>query len=215
MNYLAHLLLAQQNSDSRIGNLLGDFCHGTRLATFRPAVVAALYNHRAVDWFTDQHPQVRAARQLFSPSMRRFAPIALDMLFDYLLIKHWCRFYDSDFAQYKAKLYQQLEADLPLMPQQMASTLSAVIRQDWFGCYAELSGIQHALRRMACRGRLTGCYAAITEELPLHLPFIEQVFLSFFPALQQFVLQAAIEQHSALALERYKKATGKDQSSTA
>lgn len=215
MNYLAHLLLAQPNTDSRIGNLLGDFYHGTRLELLSPAVAAGLYNHRAVDWFTDQHPQVRAARLLFSPEVRRFSPIALDMLFDFCLIKHWNHFFDSDFSDYKAQLYRQLQNDLPQMPDSMARTFKAVTEQDWFGRYAQLEGIQQALRRMALHGRFTARYASIADELPQLQAETEVVFLEFFPQLQSFIQQAAIEQQPLLAFERYSKATGKDQSNTA
>jgi acyl carrier protein phosphodiesterase len=215
MNYLAHLLFAQPNTNSRIGNLLGDFYHGINPELLSPAVTAALYNHRAVDWFTDQDPDVRAARLLFSPAMRRFAPIALDMLFDFCLIKHWPEFFDSDFNDYKKRLYQSLRGDLPLMPDAMAKTFKAVTEQDWFGHYAELEGIQYSLRRMANRGRFTARYAAIADELPELQLQIEQVFLRFFPKLQLFIQQSAIEQNPALAFERYNKATGKDHSSTA
>ena len=215
MNYLAHLLLAQPNTHSRIGNLLGDFYHGTRLEMLSPPVAAGLYNHRAVDWFTDHHPQVRAARLWFSPQMRRFAPITLDMLFDFCLIKYWKHFYDSEFTEYKAQLYRSLQNDLPQMPDAMASTFSAVTEQDWFGNYAQLEGIQYSLRRMAARGRFTARYALIADELPGLQVQTEEVFLNFFPQLQQFIQQAGIEQNPLLAFERYSKATGKDQSNTA
>jgi acyl carrier protein phosphodiesterase len=215
MNYLAHLLFAQPSSDSRIGNLLGDFYHGTKLEQLNPAIAAGLYNHRAVDWFTDHHPEVRAARLLFSPDMRRFAPIALDMLFDFCLIKYWKHFFASDFTDYKGQLYQSLQNDLPQMPDAMAKTFKAVTSQDWFGTYAELEGIQYSLRRMASRGRFTARYAAIADELPQLQTAIEQLFLSFFPQLQLFIQHAAIEQNPLLAFERYNKATGKDQSNTA
>lgn len=215
MNYLAHLLLAQPNTDSRIGNLLGDFYHGTRLELLSPAVAAGLYNHRAVDWFTDQYPQVRAARLLFSPQVRRFSPIALDMMFDFCLIKHWKHFFASDFNDYKAQLYRQLHNDVPQMPDAMARTFKAVTEQDWFGRYAELEGIQQALRRMALHGRFTARYASIADELPTLQAETEAVFLEFFPQLQRFIQQAAIEQDPLQAFERYSKATGKDQSNTA
>ena len=215
MNYLAHLLFAQPNSDSRIGNLLGDFYHGTKLELLNPAVAAGLYNHRAVDWFTDHHAEVRAARLLFSPDMRRFAPIALDMLFDFCLIKYWNHFFTADFSHYKLQLYRDLQDDLPQMPEAMANTFKAVTTQDWFSNYAELEGIQYSLRRMASRGRFTARYAAIADELPKIQTETEQLFLRFFPQLQRFVHQAAIEQDPVLAFERYNKATGKDQSNTA
>lgn len=215
MNYLAHLLFAQPNSDSRIGNLLGDFYHGTKPELLSPAVAAGLYNHRAVDWFTDHHSEVRAARLWFSPDMRRFAPIALDMLFDFCLIKYWTHFFTSNFVDYKFQLYHSLQNDLSQMPDAMARTFKAVTEQDWFGNYAELEGIQYSLRRMASRGRYTTRYAAIADELPELQMQTEQLFLNFFPQLQRFIQQAAIEQNPLLAFERYSKATGKDQSNIA
>src|SRR3990167_8194736 len=175
MNYLAHLLFAQPNSDSRIGNLLGDFYHGTKLELLNPAVAAGLYNHRAVDWFTDHHAEVRAARLLFSPDMRRFAPIALDMLFVFCLLKYWNHFFTADFSHYKLQLYRDLQDDLPQMPEAMANTFKAVTTQDWFSNYAELEGIQYSLRRMASRGRFTARYAAIADELPKIQTETEQI----------------------------------------
>ncbi|OGO74832.1 MAG: hypothetical protein A2203_14395 [Chromatiales bacterium RIFOXYA1_FULL_46_5] len=194
---------------------MGDFYHGTKLELLNPAVAAGLYNHRAVDWFTDHHAEVRAARLLFSPDMRRFAPIALDMLFDFCLIKYWNHFFTADFSHYKLQLYRDLQDDLPQMPEAMANTFKAVTTQDWFSNYAELEGIQYSLRRMASRGRFTARYAAIADELPKIQTETEQLFLRFFPQLQRFVHQAAIEQDPVLAFERYNKATGKDQSNTA
>ena len=101
------------------------------------------------------------------------------------------------------------------MPEAMANTFKAVTTQDWFSNYAELEGIQYSLRRMASRGRFTARYAAIADELPKIQTETEQLFLRFFPQLQRFVHQAAIEQDPVLAFERYNKATGKDQSNTA
>ena len=73
MNYLAHAVLAKPNLYSLTGNLLGDFCKGMPLDTLHPDIRAGLLNHRATDSFTDQHPQVRQLKTLFSPTRRRFA----------------------------------------------------------------------------------------------------------------------------------------------
>ncbi|MFC4655006.1 ACP phosphodiesterase [Rheinheimera marina] len=215
MNYLAHLWLAQHNTGSRVGNLLGDFCRGVDLTAQPPTVLAGLYNHRAVDWFTDRADEVRQARQLFSAPMRRFAPVALDLLFDHLLIRHWAEWNQSAFSAYKTQLYCQLQQDLPQMPTGMAVVMQKVLQQDWFGSYATLQGVQHAIRALALRGQRTGIYAAIADELPQLQPQIQPLFLRFLPQLQHFVVQAAIEQNPAQAKARYISATGKDQSSEA
>tara|TARA_B100001059_G_scaffold527_1_gene442 strand:+ start:878 stop:1168 length:291 start_codon:yes stop_codon:yes gene_type:complete len=71
MNYLAHLYLAKPTADSHFGNLLGDF-GGQRQVTHLPTTVkSALDNHYLVDKFTDTHPLVKEAKQLFSAKRRR------------------------------------------------------------------------------------------------------------------------------------------------
>ncbi len=134
MNYLAHTALAQPNHFSLVGNLLGDFCKGTALTTLPPPILAGLKNHRAVV-FTDSHPSVRDAKKVFSPSRRRFAGIALDVLFDHFLICHWTLFYDQPFSEYKQQLYTNLAATEHLMPASMTLTMRSVRQHDWFLSY--------------------------------------------------------------------------------
>ena len=88
MNYFAHLVLSQPTIESTVGNLLGDFARGVDQSKLEPAVLAGLKNHRAVDRFTDSHPEISALRQCFSSKRRRFAGIALDVYFDHLLMNH-------------------------------------------------------------------------------------------------------------------------------
>ena len=89
MNYLAHLYLSQPTVDSHYGNLLGDFRKGVNVAALPFSVQQGLQNHYLVDRFTDSHPEVMAAKQVFPKSQRRFAPVALDMIFDHFLIKNY------------------------------------------------------------------------------------------------------------------------------
>ena len=101
MNYLAHLFLARPTADSHFGNLLGDFRRGVDINTFGNAVRLGLKNHYEVDRFTDRHETVLAAKTLFHKSRRRFAPVALDIYFDHLLIKHWATFTPQGFDDFR------------------------------------------------------------------------------------------------------------------
>ena len=98
MNYLAHLFLARPTADSHFGNLLGDFRRGVDVNSYSSAVLLGLRNLYDVDKFTDSHDSVREAKTLFDKSRRRFAPVALDIYFDHLLIKHWDKFTTQDFG---------------------------------------------------------------------------------------------------------------------
>ena len=189
MNYLAHLFFAEDNSQSRIGNLLGDFCRGVDVKNLPDAVQQGLRQHRAVDAFTDRSAEVLAAKQYFSPHRRRFAGIAIDMLFDHFLIRHWSTFHPQPFDLYKQQLYQKLQADLPQMPASMQPTVSAIIRQDWFTSYTEINQLGHALDRVAQRIRFANQFAGAGLDIQAHYPELEQLFLQFFPRLQQHVQQ--------------------------
>lgn len=193
MNYLAHAALAQPDIYSIVGNLLGDFCKGISVEQLQPQILAGLQNHRAVDRFTDQHPLVRVAKQQFSAARRRFAPIALDVLFDHYLIQHWSSFYPQPFDTFKAQLYSQLASAEHLMPQAMQRTMHSVRTHDWFAGYARLDYLAMALDRIASRIRFNHRFYGIITEIQPQYRQLEQLFLQFYPELQQHVQHLALE----------------------
>jgi acyl carrier protein phosphodiesterase len=193
MNYLAHTALARPNHFSLVGNLLGDFCKGVQLDILPSAVLAGLANHRAVDAFTDRHPVVVQAKTCFSPQRRRFAGVALDILFDHFLIRHWHRFYSQPYSDYKQQLYTDLALAQSLMPEQMASTMYRVRTDDWLSHYQQLPQLGHVMDRIAGRIRFYNQFAGIIDEInPLYLQ-LEHDFLHFYPQLQQHIMQLKLE----------------------
>ncbi|WP_372626583.1 ACP phosphodiesterase [Arsukibacterium sp.] len=193
MNYLAHAVLAKQNPYSLTGNLLGDFCKGVQVGSLHPDIKAGLDNHRATDRFTDSHIIVRTAKAGFSQGRRRFAGVALDVLFDHFLIRHWQQFYSAPFADYKLKLYQHLSEAMPLMPLPMQQTMLRVCRYDWFASYQHLSGLGQALDHIAGRIRFANNFGGIIDEITPRYAELEQSFLQFYPQLQRHLQQLALE----------------------
>lgn len=194
MNYLAHAALAQPQPQSLVGNLLGDFCKGVAIDTLAQPIQAGLANHRAVDRFTDSHPLVREARACFSTERRRFAPVALDVLFDHFLIRHWQQFYATPYLQAKSELYLQLATAEPLMPEAMAVVMRKVRQQDWLAAYQQLEGVAMALDRIAQRIRFANRFGGAGQDIERHYPRLEQAFLSFYPELQAHVAALGLEQ---------------------
>lgn len=193
MNYLAHAALAQPQPQSLVGNLLGDFCKGVVVDTLAQPIQAGLANHRAVDRFTDSHPLVREARACFSTERRRFAPVALDVLFDHFLIRHWQQFYATPYLQAKSELYLQLATAEPLMPEAMAVVMRKVRQQDWLAAYQQLEGVAMALDRIAQRIRFANRFGGAGQDIERHYPRLEQVFLSFYPELQAHIASLGLE----------------------
>lgn len=193
MNFLAHLVLAEPSAESRLGNLMGDFCQGLDLSLLPEAVQAGIWRHRAVDRFTDAAPEVRQAKTLFSKARRRFAPVIIDVLFDHLLLKHWHVLEARDFTALCHDIYQQLWQQRGLMPPAMQATVLAIVQQDWFGSYRQLDNIGRSLDRIASRIRFDNQFAGSIEEVRQHLPTLESLFLQFYPQLQAHVRQLGDE----------------------
>lgn len=193
MNYLAHAALAQPSSHSLVGNLLGDFCKGVDLTALPHPVLAGLANHRAVDRYTDSHPLVQQAKQQFSTQRRRFAGVALDVLFDHFLIRHWQCFYSHPFGEAKSQLYHQILLAEPLMPPRMQLTMQKVRQQDWLSAYQQMPSLGKALDHIAARVRFKNQFAGIIDEITPRYSQLEQVFLQFYPQLQRHTVQLALE----------------------
>lgn len=193
MNHFAHLYLAQPTLESRIGNLLGDFARGVDAQTLPIPVQHGLANHRAVDAFTDRHPLVRQAKALFSPRRRRFAGVALDVLFDHYLIRHWTQFAQEDRASFTQSVYRDLRCGRDLMPPPMQQVTASIVEHDWFGSYASLDGIGYALDRVALRIRFPNRFDGIVDEIRVLDDELESLFLAFFPELLAHVQHRRLE----------------------
>lgn len=118
MNHLAHALLADTGDvEFALGSALGDFVHGPPDPAWSTARRAGLRFHRAIDGYTDAHPEVVAARNLFVPPMRRYAGIVLDIWFDHLLVLDWDRYpANESLARFSKRWLAMLDARVAELP---------------------------------------------------------------------------------------------------
>ena len=75
--------------------------------------------HRRVDRYTDQHPQVVAARRLFAPGRQRYAGIALDVYYDHCLARDWARYCDTPLDAFTASFYWYLLSRQDELPERL------------------------------------------------------------------------------------------------
>ena len=194
MNHFAHLALAQPTVESTVGNLLGDFARGVDPASLPASIQAGLRNHRMVDRFTDSHPLVMEMKRGFSARRRRFAGIALDIYFDHLLLNHWDRFEERGLEESIAGFYQRMDEGQNMMPHDnMRSTIRRMIDHDWFGSYRDLGAVAESLDRVAGRIRFANQFGNAIEDLQRNHESIRGGFFEFYPQLQQYVEEQAIE----------------------
>lgn len=194
MNHFAHLVLSQPTLESTVGNLLGDFARGLDQNSLPQAVMAGLENHRAVDRFTDAHPQVQRMKCAFSPERRRFAGVALDIYFDHLLINHWQQFEQRHLESLIGEFYQRLADGRAIMPHEnMRQVTRRIVEYDWFGSYRDIEAVAESLDRVAGRIRFANRFDNAIEDLLRNHDMICDGFLEFYPQLQQHVAELALE----------------------
>lgn len=186
MNHLAHVFLAPDSPEARLGSILGDFTRGIDVSLLPVPVQQGIRHHRAVDSFTDQHPEVLASKAIFSRQRRRFAGVALDILYDHYLLRHWQRFSQTDRGIFVESIYQELQRNEHLMPEKMAQVTRRMVEHDWFGAYRDLESIGYALDRVAGRIRFANKFTGMIDEIRANDVELEKRFLRFFPDLQSF-----------------------------
>jgi acyl carrier protein phosphodiesterase len=187
MNYLAHIYLASQSDEAMIGALLGDFAKADYAGAYTPEIEREIAIHRKVDGYTDSHPVVLAAKELFEPGRRRFAGILLDMFYDHVLIVNWPRYSAQPVDDLIARFYRALEARQAILPERLQRMLPYMVGQDWLGSYRDLAGVELAAARVSQRLSRNGeLLRAGLEDLRGNYAALSEGFHAFFPDLIGF-----------------------------
>jgi acyl carrier protein phosphodiesterase len=187
MNHLAHALLAGDDEWLKLGSVMGDFVHGPVDAlVFPPQVIAGIRLHRAVDVYTDAHPEVLAAKTLLPPPYRRYAGILLDMWFDYCLARDfpsWCM---QPLHSYSDDLRALLWRHDALLPASLGRFRQYMEANDLPAGYAGLAALDRALagigQRLSRANPLDSALPVLVERDAA----IQEHFEAFFPQLQGF-----------------------------
>lgn len=189
MNYLAHLLLAENHPESRIGNLLGDFVKG-KLEQYETCYSEEIINgiklHRKVDEFTDKHPIFISSKRRIVNN-KRLAGIIIDICYDHFLAKNWDIFYDEKLDKFVDNIYIELEENRNILPANLQQALPRMIAEDWLGSYKTPEGVGLTFARIARRLKRENNLATALDELMENYAEIEADFLSFFPEVISYV----------------------------
>ncbi len=177
------------------GSLLADFLRGAVDQALPRGVRIGVALHRAVDRYTDTHPQVVAARALFDPPLRRYAGIVLDVWFDHLLARDWPRYANGSlhaFSQRVQDLIADRAAELPPRMQGFARYLEA---HDLPAAYRDEAAIAASLDGLSQRLRRANPLATALPIVRSHAAALDRAFTAFFPDL---VAQASRERERLL-----------------
>lgn len=148
MNYLFHLALNYPEHKTLVpGNFAFDLCNAQEKRTLSAAAAQGARFHRAIDHFSSQHPSIHELNRHFHPSVGKYAPVASDIIADYLLFNNWDRFFTKSYGEFSEWCYQQLSEGADILPQRVAGLVSEMVSHRWLDVYTSLMGIEKALKR--------------------------------------------------------------------
>lgn len=186
MNFLAHLHLASLADSSLPGNLMADFVRGNPSDVWPADVVAGIFMHRRIDAMTDGLAQVHTARTWFRPQTRRVSPIALDVMWDHFLSRHWTRFSPNEpLAAFVARAEAAIAPILPAAPEPFVTLNRHLWPERWLERYADMDFIARVLNGMANRRPKLAALRDCWHDLDEHYEALDVLFNTFYPQMMQ------------------------------
>jgi acyl carrier protein phosphodiesterase len=186
MNFLAHLYLSGDNVDIRLGNFIGDHVKGRYLNRYTDGVQKGIFYHRAIDFYTDNHPATYEVRQLFREGYRKYAGVVVDVFFDHFLARYWATFSPYPLKGFTRKFYYQMVLRYRELPPNVKSILPFIIQSNRLYSYHKIEGVEQALRIMSNATSLPNKTDFAVETLRDNYSLIRDYFLVFFPDLIEY-----------------------------
>lgn len=186
MNILAHGWLSGRTDSVLTGNFLGDFIKGNPehpRHELTPGEVAGIRLHRAIDSFTDDHPEVAAVRDLLRPRCHKYAGPAVDIFFDHFLAANFTAITGESLPQFTRYFYETLQQNTAHFPDPAVRMLGALVQYDWIRHYPTIEGIDRSLKGVARRTAFPSGLDTVVEDLERYYPEIGERFSRFWPGL--------------------------------
>lgn len=184
MNFVAHQYLSFGNQSLQIGNLLGETVKGKQYLDFPEDIQKGILLHRSIDTFTDSHETVKKSSSYFHETQHKFAPIIIDVIYDYFLIKYWNNYSETPFEKFKTDCYQLFKDEYNSLPKKLQETIFYLLKYDWFENYSTIEGVQKTLKGIGSRAKFENNLHQIIPEFEKNYANLETDFLSFFPQIQ-------------------------------
>lgn len=191
MNWLAHLLLAEANPESRLGNLLGDLVKGVERQSLSPSLQRGVKCHQAIDIYTDNHLIVKRSKKRINSEYSRFAGILIDVFYDYILANHWQDYSDIPLTEFTSTVYDSWADQIDSLPVYARGVIQRLIAEDWLGSSSNLESVENTLMRISWKlSRRRNRQFDLTPakwELTQNYAELEQDFQHFFPQLISYI----------------------------
>jgi acyl carrier protein phosphodiesterase len=185
VNFLAHCALGSEHPDYLVGGFLGDFIKGPVPTHLTGLIGVGVRLHRRLDAYSAVQPDIKTSIARLPASIRRVAPVFIDLVADHFLARHFESVHAEPLAVFSHRAYETLASRSDLFPPGARRFFHYLREHDLFGRYTHADSVERAFTRIGDRLGLDGIVTPAMTALGDNYEKLEADFLRYYPALQQ------------------------------
>ncbi len=177
MNFLAHSYLTFSD-EQIVGQFLEDFIRNKDRFSFPEKIGQGITLHRAIDTFTDAHPEIHEAKKVFSPLVRLYSGAFVDVAFDYFLANSLA---DKTLKDHSERVYRILRNHVKLFPENFHRMLDSMEKDNWLYNYREDWGIKFSIQNVLNKAKYLDKSTPVFDMFSQNKAQLKIHFDAFFP----------------------------------
>ncbi len=184
VNFIAHIHLSGQKPGTLVGNYIADLIHHKDLNQLPKDIQEGVMLHRFIDSYTDQHLINKNTLDLLYPRHRKYAPVLLDIYYDYFLIRHWNNFSNQDLLSVCENTYRVLTNHLDEIPSSAKRNIENLLNKRWLmHAYSDIAGMERTFYYLKMRLSRPEWVEGASQTLIDLDSELDDAFLTFYPQL--------------------------------
>ena len=168
-----------------VGNFLGDLINNKEYQRLPKDLQKGVELHRKIDSYTDNHQIVERAVRLLHPYHRKYAPVVVDIYYDYLLFHNWKKHSNEEIQDFSNWAYEIILEHIDFVPKRNREKVKAMVQHNWLLGYGELEQLHQTFLRVKKRARFPSQFEFATEHLKDNFDILNKDFNLFLPELIQ------------------------------
>lgn len=186
VNFLAHILLSDNDSDVVIGNFIADSVRRSEWNRFKPAVVKGIKLHHKIDEFTDSHPIVMKSKERLRARHHKYSPVIVDIFYDHFLARYFNNYHEAALEKFVADHYGLFRDRYDELPGSIQHMLPYMIRHNWLVNYGNRDGLERVFGGMHRRASFKNEMHKAVEDLYGDYEEYKNEFELYFPVLREY-----------------------------
>lgn len=187
MNYLAHSYLSCGDEDLMLGNLITDMIRKKDEIAYSDSIQKGIDLHRKIDTFTDQHPIVLDSLHFIYPTQGKYAPVVLDILWDYYLSINWKKFSGEKIQDFSSNVYKVIEKNYDQLQEKVSTRFERMITHNFLMSCSTEEALELTFKSLQKRTKFKANFDKVGEILDEHHDALNTAFLKMFPEMISYV----------------------------